>query len=122
MKFQPNSFNSVQLTERTCYKGNNLKNKPARVMVLVHDTLSKCALLMYEVFVEISLTVTKLQSGHDFVMNRQTDGCKGNSRPFQGVKHNNFQISTLIWRPVQGFFLQFWEGALGPFRLGKLAQ
>ena len=21
----------------------------------------------------------------------------------------------------QGFFLQFWEGALGPFRLGKLA-
>ena len=22
---------------------------------------------------------------------------------------------------VQGFFWQFWEGALGPFRLGKLA-
>ena len=22
----------------------------------------------------------------------------------------------------QGFFLQFWEGALGPFRLGKLAR
>ena len=23
---------------------------------------------------------------------------------------------------AQGFFLQFWEGALGPFRLGKLAR
>ena len=55
MKFQPNSFNSVQLTERTrnciylCYKGNNLKNIHARVMVLVHDTSSQCALQMYEV-------------------------------------------------------------------------
>ena len=44
MKFQPNSFNSVQLIERTqnCiylrYKGDNLKNIYARVMVLVHDT------------------------------------------------------------------------------------
>ena len=55
MKFQPNSFNSVQLTERTrncsylCSKGNNLKNKQARVMVLVHDTSSQCFLQMYEV-------------------------------------------------------------------------
>ena len=57
MKFQPNSFNSVQLTERTqnwiylCYKGNNLKNihVHARVMALVHDTSSQCALQMYEV-------------------------------------------------------------------------
>ena len=55
MKFQPNSFYSVQLTERTrnCiyvnYKGDNLKNIYARVMVLVHDTLSQCALQMYEV-------------------------------------------------------------------------
>ena len=54
-KVQPNSFNSVQLTERTrnciylCYKGNNLKNIHARVMVLVHDTSSQCALQMYEV-------------------------------------------------------------------------
>ena len=52
---QPNSFNSVQLTERTrnCiylrYKGYNLKNINARVMVLVYDTLSQCALQMYEV-------------------------------------------------------------------------
>ena len=44
MKFQPNSFGSVQLTEptRNCiylrYKGDNLKNIHARVMVLVHDT------------------------------------------------------------------------------------
>ena len=56
MKFQPNSFNSVQFTERTrnciylCYKGNNLKNIHARVMVLVHDTLSQCAVQMYEVW------------------------------------------------------------------------
>ena len=55
MKFQPNSFNSVQLTERTqnciylCYKGDNLKNIYARVMVLEHDTSSQCALQMYEV-------------------------------------------------------------------------
>ena len=55
MKFQPNSFNSVQLTEwtRNCiylrYKGDNLKNTHARVMVLVHDTSSQCALQMYEV-------------------------------------------------------------------------
>ena len=46
MKFQTNSFNTVQLTERTrnciylCYKGDNLKNIYARVMVLVHDTSS----------------------------------------------------------------------------------
>ena len=55
MKFQPNSLNSVQLTELTkkciwlCYKGNNLKKKHARVMVLVHNTLSECALQLYEV-------------------------------------------------------------------------
>ena len=54
MKFQPNSFNSVQLTEWTqnCislrYKEDNLKNIYARVMVLVHDTSSQCALQMYE--------------------------------------------------------------------------
>ena len=54
MKFQPNSFNTVQLTEQTrsciylCYKGNNLNNIHARVMVFVHDTLSQCALQMYE--------------------------------------------------------------------------
>ena len=55
MKFQPNSFNSVQLSERTRnrnnlhYKRDNLKNIYAIVMVLVHDTTSQCALLMYEV-------------------------------------------------------------------------
>ena len=55
MNIQPNSFNSVQLTERTrnciylCYKGDNLKNIHARVMVLMHDTSSQCALQMYEV-------------------------------------------------------------------------
>ena len=56
MKFQPNSFNSVQLTERTrnciylCYKGDHLKNIYARVTVLVHDTSSQGALQMYEVW------------------------------------------------------------------------
>ena len=38
-----------------CYKGDNLKNIHARVMVLVHDTSSQCALHMYEV----SLTYLK---------------------------------------------------------------
>ena len=55
MKFQPNSLKSVQLTERTrnciylCYKGDNLKNIYARVMVLVHDKSSQCALEIYEI-------------------------------------------------------------------------
>ena len=55
MKFRPNRFNSVQLTKRTqkciylCYKGNNLKNEHARVMVLVHAMSSEGALKMYEV-------------------------------------------------------------------------
>ena len=58
MKLQPNSFNSVQLTERTrnCiylrYKEDNLKNIYARVMVLVHDMSSQYALQMYEVFLK----------------------------------------------------------------------
>ena len=55
MKFQPYSFNSVQLTEgtRNCiylrYKGGSLKKIYARVMVLVHDMSCKYALQMYEV-------------------------------------------------------------------------
>ena len=54
MKFQPNGFNSVQLTKRTrnCIylhnKGDNMKNIYASVMFLVHDTSSQCALQMYE--------------------------------------------------------------------------
>ena len=32
-----------------CYKGDNLKNAHARVMVRVHDTSSQCVLQMYEV-------------------------------------------------------------------------
>ena len=31
-------------------QGNNLKNKHARVMVLVHNMSSECALQMYEFF------------------------------------------------------------------------
>ena len=66
MKFQSNSFNSVQLTERTkncnklCYKGNILKNKYARVIVLVHDTLSHCAIEVYEVLTVFNLRVVKM--------------------------------------------------------------
>ena len=54
-KFHQNSFNSVQLTKRirNCiylrYKGGNLKYIYARDVVLMHDTLSQCALQMYEV-------------------------------------------------------------------------
>ena len=53
MKFQPNSFNSVQLTERSqnyiylCCKGNNLKNINGRVMVLEHDSSLQYALQIY---------------------------------------------------------------------------
>ena len=57
MQFQSNSFDSVQITERTrnCiylrYKGDYLKKIIiyARVMVLVHDMSCQCALQMYEV-------------------------------------------------------------------------
>ena len=55
MKFRRNICNGYQVKERTrfchylCYKGDNLKNTHARVMVLVHDTLSQCALQIYEV-------------------------------------------------------------------------
>ena len=55
MKFGLNICNNYQFIERTqfcdylCYKGDNLKNTPARVMVLVHDMSSQCALQMYEV-------------------------------------------------------------------------
>ena len=50
-----NICNGYQVIERTrfcdylCYKGDNLKNTHARVMVLVHDTSSQRALQMYEV-------------------------------------------------------------------------
>ena len=53
MKFHLNSFNGCQLTEPTqnsiATKGNNSKNIQSRVMVLVHDTSSYCALQLYEV-------------------------------------------------------------------------
>ena len=55
MNFHWNICNGYQVIERTwfcdylCYKGDNLKNTHARVMVLVHDTSSQCALQMYEV-------------------------------------------------------------------------
>ena len=55
MKFHSNICNGYQVIERTrfCdylrYKGDNLKNTHARVMVLVHDTSSQCALQMYKV-------------------------------------------------------------------------
>ena len=65
MKFQSNIFSSVQLTERTknafsyATRNNSLKNKHARAMVLVHDTLFESVLQMYEVSLEIPLTVIK---------------------------------------------------------------
>ena len=55
MKFRLNICNGYQVIERTrfcdylCYKGDNLKNTHARVMVLVHDTSSQGALQMYKV-------------------------------------------------------------------------
>ena len=69
---------------------NNLKNKHARVMILVQDMWSECALQMYEVSLKYLLKVIKLQSGHEFVSDRWTDrktDARGKtifSRPFQG--------------------------------------
>ena len=34
----------TRFCDNLCYKGDNLKNKHARDMVLVHDTSSQCAL------------------------------------------------------------------------------
>ena len=94
MKFQPNSFNSVQLTERTrnciylhvCYKGNNLKNTHARVMVLVHDTSSQCALQNVRSFVESYRADTIL-----WRTERPTDRHKGKTiclPTLAGARHN----------------------------------
>ena len=47
MKVQPNSFNSVILIERT--RNCIYLCIHARVMVLEHDTLSHCAVQVYEV-------------------------------------------------------------------------
>ena len=64
MKLQPNRFSSVQLSELTKNAfnyvtiGKNLKNKHARVMVLVHDTSSECAFTNVQSFVEISLRLS----------------------------------------------------------------
>ena len=37
-------------------------------MVLVYDTSSECALQMYEVSVEMPLTIIKLKSGHEIAL------------------------------------------------------
>ena len=61
MKFQPNSFYSDKTYRAAknciylCNKGNNLKNKNARVMVLVHNMSSECASKLYEVKVKYLL-------------------------------------------------------------------
>ena len=51
MKFHLDSFNGCQLTERTrkSIANKDSKNIQSRVMVLVHDTSSYCALQLYEV-------------------------------------------------------------------------
>ena len=54
LKFHLNSFNGCQLTERTRNITENDQREitpkySSRVMVLVHDTLSHCALQGYEV-------------------------------------------------------------------------
>ena len=45
-------------------------------MVLVHDTLSHCALQVYE-FHQIALTVFNLQSGHEIAFTYVTRGIIG---------------------------------------------
>ena len=37
----------TRFCDSLCYKGDNLKNTHARVMVLVHDASSQCALQSY---------------------------------------------------------------------------
>ena len=55
MKFHLNNFNGCQLTERTrnCIANDQReitqKNIQSRVMVLLHDISSYCALQLYEV-------------------------------------------------------------------------
>ena len=57
-----NSFNSVQRTERTkmylvMLHGELLKNKQARVMVLLLDTSSECAFQIYEVSLKYQIAM-----------------------------------------------------------------
>ena len=48
--FRNRKITKLHLVMILSYKGNNLKNLDARFMVLImHDTLSECALQMYEV-------------------------------------------------------------------------
>ena len=51
MKFRSNICNGFQLTERTrkCINDHRETNMKSRVMVLANDTLSHCALQLYEV-------------------------------------------------------------------------
>ena len=101
MKFQPNSFNSVQLTERTrnCiylfYKGNNFINIHARVMVLVHDRSSQCALQMYEVSLKY---LQRLSSYRADTIWRQTDSQTDRQKDGQTDAREKQYVS----RPLQG--------------------
>ena len=66
MMFQPNSFNSVQLIERTrnciylCYKGNNLKKYIQELWFLCLTRRLNVLYKNVRSFVEISVTVIKL--------------------------------------------------------------
>ena len=54
-----------------------MKNKHARVMVLVHDVSSECALQMYEVSLRYLLRLSSYRGDTFFVKDRQTDGQTG---------------------------------------------
>ena len=78
IKFQPNSFNSVQLTEGTkciwlCYKGNNFKNTHAKVMVLKHATSSECALQMCEVSLKYLLRLSSYRADTNSIATDQRE-------------------------------------------------
>ena len=78
MKFQPNSFNSIQLIEQTrnyifwCSKGNKLENIQELWFLCMTCPVLMCFTSVRS-FVEISLTVIKLLSGHHFATDSRTD-------------------------------------------------
>ena len=78
MKFQPNSFNSVQLTKRTKIAFSFVTSRiiwkiNARDMVLVHNTSSECGLQMYEVSLKYLYRYQVIERTRNSVANDQRE-------------------------------------------------
>ena len=55
-------------------KGNNSKNIQSRVLVLMHDIISQCALQVFEVWLKFLKRFSSYRADTIFVTDRQMDG------------------------------------------------